>query len=62
MKMDELKTKTFDDMLYFVAHEASKELIDEMPLPKNVVFSDKHKKKMHKLFTECHRKERKDVM
>lgn len=50
MKINELKDKTLDDLLYFAAQEASKELVDEMPAPKSVEFSDEHKKKMEKLF------------
>lgn len=50
MKINELKDKTLDNLLYYAAQEASKELVNEMPEPERVEFSDEHKKKMEKLF------------
>ena len=50
MKINEIKDKTLDNLLYYAAQEASKELVDEMPAPESVEFSYEHKRKMKKLF------------
>ena len=36
MKINEIKDKTLDNLLYYAAQEASKELVDEMPAPESV--------------------------
>ena len=50
MKINEIKDKTLDNLLYYAAQEASKELVDEMPAPESVEFSYEHERKMKKLF------------